>query len=125
MTSWVSREAGGSTVATPSFSQETRGYGSGRVRRFRRGIGPDDHGVGNLEDLVGRHPDALGVPADRVGAARLVDADSAEHAARLADHVAANPADLVGEVARGDLFGAGGGRFELLRALPAFSLRIT
>ena len=49
---------------------------------------------------------------------RLVDADGPEGAALLLDHVAADPADVVGEVVLGHLFGAAGGGLELLRARP-------
>jgi len=38
---------------------------------------------------------ALGVLADRLFAAGLVDADRADPAIRLLEHVAANPADVV------------------------------
>ena len=47
-------------------------------RRRRLGVGPDDHGVGHLDDLRDRKARVLGVAADRLFALGLVDADSAE-----------------------------------------------
>src|SRR5262249_15534743 len=60
--------------------------------RLRDGVGADDHGVGDGPDVVGRHADALCVPADGLGADGLVDADASQGPVLLGDHVAADPA---------------------------------
>jgi AcrR family transcriptional regulator len=58
--------------------------------------------------------------ADRLVSTRLVDANGAKGATRLANHIAANPADVVGEIVLGNLLRPLGGSFELLRILPSF-----
>src|SRR5262245_18206766 len=90
-----------------------------RSRRDGSRVGPDDDRVCNQGDLVGRHPDTLGVVADRLGAARLVDADGAEAAVVLLDHVAADPADVVRHLLVADSLRLRGGRLELVGADPS------
>ena len=84
----------------------------------RCGVGAHDHGVGDGDDLVDRQTGALGMRPDRLRARRLVDADGAEAAVALAQHVAADPADVVGRpVALGGR--AGGRLLEVARGAPA------
>src|SRR3954447_26465181 len=91
-----------------SFSFRSWGVGA-RERRRGRGaapslrsdgddlrVGPDEDRLRDLADLVGGHADALGVLADLLRAGGLVDADRAQRAVRLGDHVRADPADVVG-----------------------------
>src|SRR5262245_40923940 len=59
------------------------------------GIRPDDNRVGDLHDLVDREVGRACVPADRLGARGLVDADRPNTSVRLGRHVAADPADVV------------------------------
>ena len=66
-------------------------------RRPPRGRANDDR-VGDADDLVDGQAGELRVLADRLGAARLVDADGAERAGALIEHVAADPADVVGHL---------------------------
>ena len=82
----------------------------------RRGRADDD-GVGDQRDLVGGHAGALGLLADLLGARALVEADGAELAGFLLDHVGADPADVVGHLLA-DFGGAGGGLLELLGGAP-------
>src|ERR1700742_3414380 len=81
------------------------------------GIRVDDHGVGDQRDLVGGHAGALGLLAHLLGARALVDADGAELARLLLDHVGADPLDVVGHLLA-DLGRARGGRLELLGRAP-------
>jgi hypothetical protein len=71
-TSWVCCDVERSTVATRPFWQETGFLSGGSALRL--GIGPDHDGVGDLEDLVGGHIDALSMAPDRLHVACLVDA---------------------------------------------------
>jgi hypothetical protein len=99
-------------VSSPlPFPGALRGRG-GRVR-------PDDHGVGDRDDLVHRQVGEAGVLADRLGARGLVDADRAHAAGALREHVAADPAHVVGHVLVPDARRAPGGLLELLAGLPA------
>src|SRR2546428_198137 len=61
----------------------------GRLR-----VGPDEHGVRDLQDLVHRQHRARRVLPDRLRTRGLVDADGAEGVALVHD-VAADPADVV------------------------------
>src|SRR6476661_8710122 len=90
------------------------GSGAGRHR-----IGPHEHRVRHLDDFVHRQIGGRRVPADRLRAARLVDADGAEPAVRrLRQHVAADPADVVGHpLALGGRAGSRG--LEISRAAPS------
>src|SRR6056297_454337 len=58
-------------------------------------IGSDNHRVGHRHDFRDRKSRRFGVVADRLFAARLVDADGSELAAPLAEDVRANPANIV------------------------------
>ena len=63
--------------------------------RYRGRIGTDEHGVDDLHDLVDGKHGLAGVAADRLRARRLVDADRADAAVALLEHVAADPGDVV------------------------------
>src|SRR5262245_25717104 len=58
-------------------------------------VGPDDHRVADLDDLVDGETGGRGVPPDRLRARRLVDADGADGSVALRGDVAADPADVV------------------------------
>src|SRR5262245_27136483 len=58
-------------------------------------VGPHDHGVGHLHDLVDWQVGLLGVEADRLRARRLVDADRPDRPVLLGRDIAANPPDIV------------------------------
>ena len=77
--------------------------------------------VGDRQHLVGGHAHLGRVVADRVGVARLVDADRAEAAVGLLDDVAADPADPVREALLGDRGRPRGCRLELGRRLPGLA----
>src|SRR5439155_23244840 len=83
--------------AVPSFCRNLAREGLGGVLLLRR-VGTDDHGVGDREDLVARHADALGMLANRFGIARLVDAESAQFSVGFLDDVAPDPAHAVGHL---------------------------
>src|SRR5262245_43460382 len=89
--------------------------------RDQLGVRPDDHGVGDGDDLVHRQVCARGMPADRLRAGRLVDADGADGAAAFLEDVAPNPAHLIGHFLVADLPRALGGFAELLGRPPAAS----
>src|SRR3954451_21871328 len=57
-----------------------------------------DDGVHDRNDLVRRHPRALGLLTHLLGARALVDADRAELPIRLLHDVRADPADVVGHL---------------------------
>src|SRR5215216_2342009 len=80
-------------------------------------IRPDDDRVGHERDFVGRHAGALGLLAHLLRAGALVEADRAELARPLLDHVGADPAHVVGHLVA-DPRGLGGGRLELLGGSP-------
>ena len=82
-------------------------------------IRSDQDRVHDLDHLVHRQVRAVGVFADRLGAARLVDADRADRSAALVEDVAADPADVVGHLLVSDLPGALGGHLEVSTGLPA------
>ena len=82
------------------------------------GIGPDQDRVGHLDDLVDRQVGTLRVFADRLGAGRLVDADGPNRAGALVEHVAADPADVVGHLLVADLPRTLGGHLEVSTGLP-------
>ena len=83
------------------------------------GSGADDHGVGDRDDLVDRQIGARRVLADRLGAGRLVDAHRADRAVALVEHVAADPADVVGHVLVADLRRSRGSLFQVTARTPA------
>src|SRR5215212_1066782 len=90
-----------------------------RLRDVRRDrIRPHDDRVGDRHDLVGGHPDAGRVGADRLRAARLVDADRAERAVLLVEDVRADPADVGRHLLVADLLRARRSLLELLQGLP-------
>src|SRR5438105_189079 len=66
----------------------------------RRGgrIRPDHDGVRHADHLVDRQVGARGVLPDRLGAGGLVDADRPDRTAALLEHVAADPANVVGHL---------------------------
>ncbi len=72
-------------VRAPSAGGRAHGRRSARGPSGRDGdrVGPDDHGVGDLEDRRRRDAGARGVLADLLGARRLVDADGTEGAVGL------------------------------------------
>src|SRR5262249_37874380 len=97
------------------------GLGLGEVGLGGIGLGgivADDDRVEHGEYLVARHADPAGVLADRLGIARLVDADGAHAAVGLADGVAAAPAHLVGHFFVADLGRLGAGGLELVDVRP-------
>src|SRR4029079_18162259 len=106
---WVSRER---SASRPTSAPGTRSAG------HRGGVGPDDHGVGDRDDLVDGEVRRGGVAADRLGAVGLVDAERAELAALLREDVAADPADA-GAVLVAFLGRACGGRLEIRARRPA------
>src|SRR4051794_881881 len=59
------------------------------------GIRPDQYRVGDANDLRDRQAGKRRMPADRLRARRLVDADTAERAFALRKDVTADPADVV------------------------------
>ena len=57
----------------------------------RARVGAHEHRVGDLDDLIGGEVGARGVLADLLRTRRLVDADRAEAAVALREHVRADP----------------------------------
>src|SRR5271155_1520178 len=82
--------------ASTRSAGRTRGRRSARRELHR--VGPHDDGVGHGDDLVDRQLGAGGVVADRLGTARLVDANGAHTAVLLVQYIAADPADVVGHL---------------------------
>src|ERR1700730_16149317 len=77
-------------------------------------VRPDQNRVDDRDDLVDRQVGPLGVLADRLRAAGLVDADGPDRAAALFQDIAADPADVVGHLLVADLAGARGGLAQFL-----------
>src|SRR5687767_7463342 len=81
------------------------------------GILPHDDRVGDLDHLVGREVRLLSVLADLLRARSLVDADRADRAAVLLEHVAADPPHVVRHLVA-DLIRPARRDLQLLRRLP-------
>src|SRR5207302_10932689 len=88
----------------------------GRARRG--GVGTYHDRVGDLDDLVSGEIRPRGVLANRLRTGGLIDADRAHAPVGLAQHVAADPADVVGHLLVADFFGAPGRQLELARRAP-------
>src|ERR1700729_4230441 len=78
-----------------------------------------DHRVGDRDDLVDGQVRPLRVLADRLGAGRLVDADRADRAGALIEHIAADPADVLRHPLVADLGRTGGRLLQVAARLPA------
>src|SRR5215218_9184185 len=93
-----------STQRTPDFYRDRAalgekppaGWQGPELRGCGLGIRPHDDGVSDRDDLVDRQISDLGVLADRLRTARLVDADRADGPVLLAEGVASDPADVLG-----------------------------
>src|SRR5712691_209799 len=82
-------------------------------------IRPHEDRVRDLDDLVGRNVCPRGVLPNLLRTRRLVDADGADGAAALLEHVAADPADVVRHFLVADLGRPSCSFLKLLRRAPA------
>ena len=88
---WRSRRRESLRVVVSAVPFEPSGL---RPRRGR--VGPDDHRVGHLDDLVDGQIRCARMAPDRLGARCLVDAHRSDRAVELLEDVAADPGDVVG-----------------------------
>ncbi len=109
---WVRSDARGMSLVRKGNTQKSAAPGVAEARSGLR-VRADDHGVRDRIELLARHAHAARVLADRLAVCGLVDAERAHAPVRLVDHVASDPAHLVGHLLLADAGGRGAGQLEL------------